>query len=85
MGRVAVLSSWLVSLFPDVQVPSWLAGLPDTIRGLNAYLDSTAVWFPWHEASVGLTFALAMVLAEIVIKIVRIVASFLTLGGGSAA
>jgi hypothetical protein len=75
--------SWLLSLMPHLSVPTWLTTAGTTLTGLLNGLSGTSGWLPWIplEASIGL--ALAAVGISVAIRGVRIVASFLTLGGGS--
>ena len=76
---------WLLSLFPDVAVPSWVANADGWFTTLLGNAASMGAWVPWTLLlSVAGVVAVCLA-AGFTIKLVRIVASFLTLGGGSAA
>jgi hypothetical protein len=52
---------------------------------LNPYTANTGAWIPWTVAAAVLVAYGACLAAGLVAKLVRIGASFATLGGGSAA
>jgi hypothetical protein len=75
----------IVGWLPTDPPPSWVSdanGLLSQIWGWGAGLGA---WVPWQLIGVVVAAVLACALIGFLIKIVRIVASFLTLGGGSAA
>lgn len=80
----SALVNFVLGLLPTVSPPSWLtdgSGYLATIWGYGAGLGA---WIPW--SLVGVVFAAVLVCIGIGfgIKVVRIVASFATIGGGSA-
>lgn len=76
---------WIVERFAVPEVPSWLTGAPAQISDLGAKLAGTGQWIPWEIAQTVLSAVALCIAAGITVKLVRIVASFLTAGGGSAA
>lgn len=74
----------VVSLIPTDAPPAWLN---DGAGYLNTLMESAAglgAWIPWSLAVTVLGAVLSCVVIGFTIKVVRIVASFLTVGGGSA-
>lgn len=76
------LGGQLGSLVPPV--PSWLSSLPAQIRTLVGWIAQGGAWFPVELLAPVLLVLLGAWVAGLAIKIARIVASFLTLGGGGA-
>lgn len=79
------LVNFITGLLPSMDPPAWLSsgdGLMGTVWGYGAGLGA---WVPWSLAGTVLASALACAASGFVIKVVRIVASFFTAGGGSAA
>lgn len=78
-----VLHSILGAL-PTVSVPGWLEA-SGPVATVFADAGSMGAWFPTTLAGVVLAALLAAWGTGFVIKAIRIVASFFTAGGGSAA
>lgn len=77
--------AWVLGLFPSVDVPVWMTTtVPDALATLNGYLVAIDAWLPFAHAATALLLVLAALTAAVALKGVRIVASFLTAGGGSA-
>lgn len=75
----------IVGLLPTDDPPEWLddgAGYVSTVLAKGAGLGA---WIPFQLAGTVLAAVLACVAIGFTIKLVRIVASFFTAGGGSAA
>lgn len=75
----------LLGTLPTIAVPSWLSSASGSASEVAAMGAGLGVWIP---APLIMTVAGALLLAWLAgfaVKGVRIVASFLTLGGGSAA
>lgn len=75
----------LLSALPTVTVPTWLSGSDSAFTTVFSAASSMGVWFPTTLVISVLTGLLVLWLVGFGIKIVRIVASFFTAGGGSAA
>lgn len=75
----------LLSVLPHVSAPGWLSASDGAVSTVFQYADSMGVWFPTGLAVTVLGALLATWGVGFAIKGVRIVLSFLTLGGGSAA
>jgi hypothetical protein len=91
-----VITEWLLTAFqwllhalltalPTVSVPSWLSGNDTAFSGVFQAAGSMGVWFPSTLVISVVTGVLALWMVGFGIKLVRIVASFFTAGGGSAA
>ena len=74
----------LLSVLPVVTVPSWLSGNDSAFSTVFSAAGSMGVWFPSTLVIAVLTGVLALWLIGFGIKLVRVVASFFTAGGGSA-
>jgi len=90
-----VIIEWLLSLMagaweglcaalPAVPVPAWVSagsGSVASVLGMAAQLGN---WIPLELFGVVVLAVVACLLAGLAIKVTRIVASFVTLGGGGA-
>ena len=74
----------LLSVLPVVTVPDWLSGNDSAFGMVFSAAGSMGVWFPSTLVISVLTGVLALWLIGFGIKLVRVVASFFTAGGGSA-
>lgn len=77
--------SAIIGVLPHVPVPSWLDGSNSAFGVVFQDAGLMSVWFPTTLAVTVLGAVLTIWAAGFAIKIARIIASFLTLGGGSAA
>lgn len=76
----------VLHLFPPLPDPGpILGGVNGAVGTVFSYAAGFGAWVPWGAVAAALGVVVAMLAASAVIKLVRIVASFLTLGGGSAA
>lgn len=74
----------ILDLLPQVTVPSWMsAGGP--ISKVFTYAGQMGAWFPMSEAVTIVGALLGVWVVGFGIKVTRIILSFLTFGGGSAA
>ena len=83
-GLIAGMFGMLIDLIPHVPVPDFIES---SVPGLRAALGASAsmgVWIPLQLAGTVAGLILSCALGGGVIKIGRIVASFLSAGGGSA-
>lgn len=69
--------------FPTV--PSFFGSVPGWIVSASSYVAGTGVWIPWTLLGVVIAAWMVSLGAALAVKLVRIVASFFTAGGGSAA
>lgn len=81
---VMLLMALLDSL-PETQVPEWVTSGATFIPQIFQFASSLGVWVPWGLISQVMFGVVAVWLVAFGIKIVRIVISHLTGGGGSAA
>lgn len=85
-GFLSVLGTvltWVLGLLPHFGVPSWFSGLGSAVATVSGALSGTSSWVPWTAVMVGLGVIFAAVGVSVAIRGFRIVASFLTAGGGS--
>ncbi len=84
-GALSSVLTWLIGIFPAPTLPSWLTAAPSAISGWVAQLDGFGNWLPLDVVSGAVAFALVVLGIGGAIKLLRIIASFLSAGGGSAA
>lgn len=75
----------LLGLFPTWEAPTWQAQALDFWTTSIESVNGLAQWFPLPLIGIVAIAVFASLAVSIGIKLFRIVASFLTLGGGSAA
>lgn len=74
-----------VGLFGSLAPPAWLTGLTGPLEQLMGEVASVGAWIPWSTVAMVAATVLTCMALGFTIKIVRIIASFFTAGGGSAA
>jgi hypothetical protein len=85
MSLAANLFDWMFSGLPAYTPPTWITGLSGAVAQVFAVAGSMGVWFP---APLVLSILLALLTFWVVsfgIKVIRLVVSLFTGGGGSAA
>jgi hypothetical protein len=83
---LAVTLSGIASLMPSFPGPAAVFGpITDGLSTVAGYVGSLSFWLPFGALGTGLVVLAGLGAVALTIKLVRIVASFLTLGGGSAA
>jgi hypothetical protein len=85
VSLLAGFFTWVGGLFGEFNLPGWFSDLDD---GMDYLADQTAGfnnWVPMVTMVNCMNLVMAAVGIGLVIKLVRIVASFFTAGGGSAA
>lgn len=82
VGFVTWAAGQMAALMPPV--PAWLLDLVHHIGVMVGYIAQAGAWFPVELLAPALLVIVASTVAGLAIKVVRIVASFLTLGGGGA-
>lgn len=83
-GLLATLWEGLCSALPALPVPAWLSGGAANVASVLGTAGQLGYWVPFSVAAVVVSSVVACLLAGLGIKVARIVASFLTVGGGSA-
>lgn len=83
LAGVVKLVLWLFPTGPD-PAPV-LGGVNSAIGRVYAGAAGLGAWIPWSSVAAALAVVSAVLLTAGAVKLVRIVASYLTLGGGSAA
>lgn len=77
--------TFLLELLPDVERPAWLDSAVTALADALAFVPQLGNWFPLPAIGHSILFISACTVAAFAIRITRIVASFFTGGGGSAA
>jgi hypothetical protein len=80
----AYLLHALMSVLPTVTAPAWLTDTSGAAATVFSAAGSMGVWFPAPLLLTVLSGLLVLWLSGFAIKLVRMVASFFTAGGGSA-
>ena len=84
MGALAAVFEFLVSLFPSASPPAFLTtDLPGFVTTVSGWFSGFGAWLPVAEVGVATAFVATAIGVAFVIRLVRIVASFLTAGGGT--
>ena len=73
----------LLSLLPHFDPPSWVSDVGTAAGTVAGALSGSSAWLPWNALFVAVGVVMACYVAAGGIRIFRIVASFVTLGGGS--
>jgi uncharacterized membrane protein len=84
MGLGASLVQTLLGALPPVEVPAWVAQGSGKVSEVMAIARSLSAWVPIDLAGGVVVAVIACLIAGLGIKVARIVASFMTVGGGSA-
>jgi hypothetical protein len=82
---VTTFLAWVVGLFPTWDRPSWLSSAIDSITGATETVHELGYWLPIGAITDVAVVILAASAVSFAVRVVRIVASFLSGGGGSAA
>ncbi len=97
MGVALVVTEWVIHalssligyvlmVLPTFNEPSWAydGTIDGGIQEINGFLTGMGAWLPVDALATAMTLMIGAVAVAVGAKIVRIVASFVTLGGGSA-
>lgn len=80
----AAFTRFAIGLLPDSGPPGWFSDGTGYLSEVWSYASGLGAWIPFAHAGMVVTSILACVAIGLTIKLVRIVASFFTVGGGSA-
>lgn len=75
----------LLGTLPVMTPPAWLTGAAGNASTVMGTVNGMGTWMPWPILLTVSAACLTTWLVGFGIKVVRIIASFVTLGGGSAA
>lgn len=84
VGLLGSLVRGLLSGLPAFDPPDWFVNSGTAFQSIFGVADSMGAWLPVSLAFTVAAALLACIVIGFGIKVVRIVASFVTLGGGSA-
>lgn len=86
LTALASVAGLMIGLLPDSQGEPEAAGaVVQGIATFMGYAASLGAWIPWGVVAPAFAVIGAGLVVATAVKLVRIVASFVTLGGGSAA
>lgn len=85
VGWWASFVGWAGALVTLPAPPAFLGQIGGFASTAGSYVGSTGAWMPWTLLGTVIGVWAACLLAGLIIKGVRIVLSFLSAGGGSAA
>lgn len=86
VGILTGIVRFVLGLLPALPDVSGLVGnLSSGVSTLAGWASNTGAFVPWGVIGGAIALVLASMTAAIVIKTIRIIASFFTAGGGSAA
>lgn len=78
------VGSLVVGLVPTTDPPAWVSDVGTYLDQIWQIGDGLGVWIPWTLLAAVTAAVLVCVGVGFAIRLARIVASFLTLGGGAA-
>lgn len=81
---VCLVVGGLIETIPVTAVPGWLGSATSYIPTVFDFADSMGVWFPWSVMSIVTIAVFGTWLASFGLKVIRIIISHVTGGGGSA-
>ncbi len=85
MTAVQSVFNKVFDIMPAMDPPSWFTGAGVALGNLFSGAASMGVWVPIPLALVVMQVLFMAMMGGAIIKLFRIIASFLTAGGGSAA
>lgn len=85
VGWFSTFLAWIGSQVTLPTVPAFFGDLAGYVATAAGYVAGTGAWMPWSVMVTVIGVWAACLLVALGVKVVRIVASFLTAGGGSAA
>jgi hypothetical protein len=74
---------WLVSQINVPVPPAWMESGVEAIDQLMYWGAQLAAWVPWQVAVAACMTVVGCIVAALTIRVLRIIASFVTGGGGS--
>lgn len=77
--------TWVIGLMGTWELPAWSTTVITFVAGLVTKAAQLGNWIPWQYVGIGLALIWTSFLVAFGVRVARIVASFFTAGGGSAA
>jgi len=77
--------SFIGSAMPTIELPAWVSDLAGLVSQISGWAAPLGNWLPFGAMGTALQFVLVCLVIAFLVKLVRIIASFMTAGGGSAA
>lgn len=82
---LAEVIGFIGGLFPAIDAPAFLGSITSGVNTVVGHMAPLGVWLPFGAAGTAVQFVIAAAGVALVVKLIRVVASFFTAGGGSAA
>lgn len=82
MNWIADVAEWVHSQYVIMGVPDWVFSGISFVASAMAYVSHLGNWIPFEFGSIVMVAVIAAWCLGVAIKLVRVVASFVTLGGG---
>lgn len=82
---LAMIAMALLDALPDTEVPDWLNSASNFIPTVFNFAGSLGVWVPWSLLGIVMAAVVAVWVGSFAFKLIRIIISHVTGGGGSAA
>lgn len=79
------LASLIGNAMGSLPAPGWLASVSDTVNGWLSSVSGFGVWVPWALMRTVVLSVLGCFTASLLVRLIRIIISLVTGGGGSAA
>lgn len=84
VNLLATFVGWILSLLPDWSPPSWLTTLGGFAAQVASSLSGSSAFLPWNLLFIAIALVMGTYLVATAVRGFRIVASFLTFGGGGS-
>lgn len=81
VAAMETLGGQLAALVPPV--PGWISDSMAAVSQVTVWAGTIGTWVPWAVVGLSVGLVVLVMLAGLAIQLVRIVASFVTLGGGA--
>jgi len=82
---LGAFATFLIGLMGTWELPDWLSTVVTFVANLVTQAAALGNWIPWQHVGIALALIWASFLIAFGVRVARIVASFFTAGGGSAA
>lgn len=83
VDAVAAFLGFVATLLDFPDVPAVVTDVPGYVATVGGWLTSTGAWVPWPIVATMVSLVSACMVAGLLVRLVRIVASFMTAGGES--
>lgn len=82
---LATFFEWVGGLLPEIDVPSWIGTIASSLATVTGFMAPLGVWVPFSAAQSATLLVVAAVVVALGTKVIRVLVSLFTGGGGGAA